>query len=952
MVSTASADSAIRQWVDACRDQSWRNREDAAKALSAFSVDELFDRFVGIVDQTHDFAERNAALVWLERNTPDRTYQMYEALHNSENVLHLLNLLGRIGDPKIAPSLRGFLAHPDENIINATIETLGNIGNPISLPWLKEFLDLENPWFCFPAIRALGQIGSSESIPVLVELVEDEFLRPAVVQAIAQIGGLGAATELVRLWEKYDSPEDRAQTVAALGELWSRSTGIVRATSIDWPRVSGQDVLSEWMLQPDANSAKGVVALVLHNDPDWVAEQVVRQCHTDDWFSLVENMPSSVLQNISCTRLMRNPKASARLIAILVGRMNGSLEELAEDVLRDSNEVVRTSFTQALRSLPVVSERAELYLTELLWDRSIAVRAAARSHFEKVGIAAIEARLPHFFNYSRLEVVLEMLEAFPALFRDDVTRMIVESLERSAEQRSSAAGLKLRRMIQARDASAADSLQILEKKDTAVADQSFDLKSLTSIPLPLGDVDRDHFENILRTRAGLAASAAAFMLSRDDPRPQDEQFWSEFLSSDDLQIAMIATTKLRDCDVISASAQQQLERMLEHENLYVSYFAAEALYAHNKLDTWFVERYLNSDRWALKCIGFLVACNIHLAPEVEDEMLLSLQEDRKLVAGFAGLWVQKQKVGNSENQGHALKVLETAISVSPENVSAKFDEYVGLLKGRVVLHLIEEWVRSRIGIAYTDHRLSLLDMRLQPRVEALRLAGSEAYLMYLLTSPDRDKELRSLISRLTNNETFLFREQSQLDVLVNEIFPAILEKQPNIKVASAGCSSGEEAVSLVSLWSMQHSSQLEALRVFGLDIDLDILDKARAGRYGPNSFRRVDPLLQYRFFDAHEGVHIPKPSISKQISFRWANLFDGDTLGPKDSFDVILCRNVLIYFDDEGKHKVVTHLSERLRPGGYLCVGLSETLAHATLDLEPVRVGNVLMYQKPGADES
>lgn len=262
------------------------------------------------------------------------------------------------------------------------------------------------------------------------------------------------------------------------------------------------------------------------------------------------------------------------------------------------------------------------------------------------------------------------------------------------------------------------------------------------------------------------------------------------------------------------------------------------------------------------------------------------------------------------------------------------------------LLLLEEWIRAKIGISYQGHRLSLLAMRVRPRVDALGLDGVQDYFRYLQFHPEKGVELKLLISRLTNNETFFFREQVQLDYLAQEFIPALLDKSPMVRILSAGCSSGEEPVSLAATLYQYHPHLLDKVDITGVDIDLDILTKARAARYGDNSFRGVDPLLVHRYFVNQQGVRSPKDFLAGKVSYRWGNLFDAVSLGPRQRYDIILCRNVMIYFDDDGRRRVADNLHEKLRPGGVFFVGLSETLSSISYRYEPHRTSSVVYYSR------
>jgi chemotaxis protein methyltransferase CheR len=240
-------------------------------------------------------------------------------------------------------------------------------------------------------------------------------------------------------------------------------------------------------------------------------------------------------------------------------------------------------------------------------------------------------------------------------------------------------------------------------------------------------------------------------------------------------------------------------------------------------------------------------------------------------------------------------------------------------------------LRERCALAFEQQTQDKLASTLAARMDALGLRMPSAYLARLRAD---QAELQTLINRLTVNETYFFREPEQLRLLIERLIPRMLQQREQrkatdepIRLLSAGCSSGEEAYSLIMGLSEIHGDHTATLfEVIGGDIDSVILEKARAGRYGRFSFRGVSAERQQRFFKPSGRDFEVVDWIRTQARFVTLNLSaPAPGLG---RFDAILYRNVSIYFDSPTRARVLRNLAELLKPEGYLIVGTSETLGN------------------------
>jgi chemotaxis protein methyltransferase CheR len=268
--------------------------------------------------------------------------------------------------------------------------------------------------------------------------------------------------------------------------------------------------------------------------------------------------------------------------------------------------------------------------------------------------------------------------------------------------------------------------------------------------------------------------------------------------------------------------------------------------------------------------------------------------------------------------------------------------------------LLRDFIHERFGIFFDDSQRASLRGRLAPRLALLGLVSFEDYYRHLRFAPDRGDEQQRMISHLTNNETYFFREQPQLNVFANDIVRAIKQRkarsgEKTLRVLSVGCSTGEEPLTLAMI--LFDSGQFFwgwEVKVTGLDVDEAALEKARRGVYHQNSLRAVTaPALERHFVRLDAGVR-PRDSVRKVVAFRSGNLLEPSSYEGLGPLDAIFCRNVLIYFSDSTVQRAIALFHERLAPGGYLFLGHAESLARVTSAFRPIRFQGAIVYQKAG----
>jgi len=263
-----------------------------------------------------------------------------------------------------------------------------------------------------------------------------------------------------------------------------------------------------------------------------------------------------------------------------------------------------------------------------------------------------------------------------------------------------------------------------------------------------------------------------------------------------------------------------------------------------------------------------------------------------------------------------------------------------------------ELVRSHSGISFGPDTRFLLERRVARRMRELSIESVSAYQYELRSESRRDGELAALIDEITTNETYFFRERSQLRALVAEILPEALVARRErgggaVSVWSAGCSSGEEPYCIVILAREAGFDPERDLRVYASDISRRMMKRARAGSYREASFRETEPALRAKYFEEKDGVWTISDAVKKCVDFIHLNLIDRSRIALLGAMDVILCRNVMIYFDADTRRAVIATFEDKLRPGGHLLLGHSESLINITSGLELRHLKSDLVYRKP-----
>jgi len=267
-----------------------------------------------------------------------------------------------------------------------------------------------------------------------------------------------------------------------------------------------------------------------------------------------------------------------------------------------------------------------------------------------------------------------------------------------------------------------------------------------------------------------------------------------------------------------------------------------------------------------------------------------------------------------------------------------------------VFRLIRDLIRDYSGIYFDDESRYLLEKRLSRRVRNHHFSSFRDYFRHLLYDRNRDEELASIIDILTVNETYFFREQSQLETFSEEILTELRDinkDKKRLRIWSAGCSTGEEPYTIAMLVIENGNFCDWDIEILGSDINQRVLQVARSGIYRKNSFRTTVPYFIDKYFKEEDSLFRISHSVKQHVNFSYLNLLDPFKVKLIGKMDVIFCRNVLIYFDQQSRKKVIEIFHERLMDGGYFLLGHAESLINLSTAFTLRHFKHDMVYQKP-----
>lgn len=246
-------------------------------------------------------------------------------------------------------------------------------------------------------------------------------------------------------------------------------------------------------------------------------------------------------------------------------------------------------------------------------------------------------------------------------------------------------------------------------------------------------------------------------------------------------------------------------------------------------------------------------------------------------------------------------------------------------------------LKERSGLVVTRDKAYLLESRLLPVARKRTMKSLDELIAALRGRPEGEL-VRDVVEAMTTNESFFFRDIKPFDQFRSFVLPQLLKTRAarkSIRIWSAACSSGQEPYSLAMILAEEKAKLPNwTVEIIASDLSTEILEKAQAGAYSQFEVQRGLPIqLLVRYFKQQGDRWQIDPAIRSMVKFRCLNLLDDFT--PMGQFDVIFCRNVLIYFDQETKANIFGRLARLLEPDGYLLLGAAETVVGLTDAFKP-----------------
>ncbi|MBI5233618.1 MAG: protein-glutamate O-methyltransferase CheR [Deltaproteobacteria bacterium] len=272
------------------------------------------------------------------------------------------------------------------------------------------------------------------------------------------------------------------------------------------------------------------------------------------------------------------------------------------------------------------------------------------------------------------------------------------------------------------------------------------------------------------------------------------------------------------------------------------------------------------------------------------------------------------------------------------------------MSGDVFVQL-RDFIYERSGIFFAENKTYLLEDRISKRLVVHKFSRYEEYLYFLRYDPCAGDELKALYNSITTNETSFFRDMAQLDAFRKGIIPAIIARKTTgprvLRIWSAGCSTGEEPYTL-AMMAVEDGllSTGCSVEIVATDLSAHVLESANKAVYGDYSTRNTSERILSKYFTRNGSGHEIKNDIKRMVRFEHLNLMDALKIRQMKGFDAVFCRNVLIYFNDDSKKKVVCSFYDALAEKGYLVLSTSESIISITRAFSPVGVDRCIFYQK------
>jgi len=266
---------------------------------------------------------------------------------------------------------------------------------------------------------------------------------------------------------------------------------------------------------------------------------------------------------------------------------------------------------------------------------------------------------------------------------------------------------------------------------------------------------------------------------------------------------------------------------------------------------------------------------------------------------------------------------------------------------------LRDFIYQQFGIFIAENRKYLVENRLAGRLKQLNLKSYGDYYHYLRFDPNAKTELSKLAEVVTTNETSFYRNPPQLQIFQEKVLRKLLDEgrkkgKKYLRIWSAGCSTGEEPYTLAIILHEELKGELPAwdIKIMANDLSEAVLAAARRGLYSEYALRTTPPDIVARYFTKNDAVYQISPQAKRLVSFGPINLNDSFSVKRVERSHIIFCRNVIIYFDDDMKKRVISAFYDNLLPEGYLIIGHSESLHNISRTFKPEYHPGTIIYKK------
>jgi chemotaxis protein methyltransferase CheR len=263
---------------------------------------------------------------------------------------------------------------------------------------------------------------------------------------------------------------------------------------------------------------------------------------------------------------------------------------------------------------------------------------------------------------------------------------------------------------------------------------------------------------------------------------------------------------------------------------------------------------------------------------------------------------------------------------------------------------LSEFLYRRTGMVFNEGKRYYVQRRVNERMAA---TGSTSFASYFARlRSDARGEIEQFVNAFTVNETYFYREDHQLQCLTSDLLEERVQSRRHgeaIRIWSVPCSTGEEPYS-IGIWLLENWARVDAfeIEILGSDIDTKVIEAAKAGIFGARALMRMPPDLVERYFEVLDNERWQViEDLRQSVAFSPVNLVEGSETRAFGKFDVIFCRNVLIYFDDASRRIAAENLYENLAPGGFICLGHTESMSRISPLFEVRRFADAIVYQRP-----